>query len=148
MKSSKTTRADITMEWRHGLLFHCSSKLHHPDDRCCKLLHSNISFLLRTCSHILPSFFEGIWVKDVTYLHLPLEDIGKKDWIYFFCGDKHYTWKATLYFLVYSFCIFTFSKCTFAKMWPICGFRIERSATVVVSLLTSTKVPCQGCWSN
>ena len=48
-----------------------------------------------------------------------------------------------------SFCIFTLSKCTFAKMWPICGFRIERSATVVVvSLLTSTKVPCHSCWSN
>ena len=48
------------------------------------LLHSNISFLLRTCSHILPSFLEGMWEKDVTYLHLPLEDIGRKDWIYFF----------------------------------------------------------------
>ena len=69
------------------------------------LLHSNISFLLRTCSHILPSFFEGRWEKDFTYLHLPLGDISGKDSIYFIvlinnCTSKYYSpiWKATWYF--------------------------------------------------
>ena len=68
------------------------------------------------------------------------------------CTSKYYspTWKASLYFLLFSLFVFLLlSKCTFAKMWPICSFRIKRSATVVVvvSLLTSTKVPCQCCWS-
>ena len=100
----------------------------------------------------------GVWVKYVTYLHLPFQDISGKDSIYFFvvinnCTSKYspiYRYEKRHYiFSFLSFCIFTLSKRIFAKMWPICGFRIERSATVVVvSLLTSTKVPCHSCWSN
>ena len=79
------------------------------------LLHSNISFLLRTCSHILPSFFEGTWVKYVTYLHLPLEDISRKDSIYLIVVTNNYTskyyspiWKWHYIFSFLSLCIFSY----------------------------------------